>query len=112
MTLTTATFTFHFPPDFDDRAEFEMPSKGYLTGGEVEVAGERYPVTFFDPVRLAQDLELSAGHGAAVVAEPGLVVIPEVTPEAIQSAVEELIRQGFFRHLQPVTSPVNLDTND
>jgi hypothetical protein len=43
-------FTFHFPPEFDDRAEYEMELKGYLNGGQVELAdGRRYPIFFFDP---------------------------------------------------------------
>lgn len=96
MVLTAPTFTFHFPPDFDERAEFEMPSKGYLAGGIVETPDGKYPVTFFDPVRLAQDLELTGEHGFAVVAEPGLIVIPEVTRDAIAGTIEELIRQRFF----------------
>lgn len=100
MVLTAPTFRFHFPPGFDDRAEFEMPAKGYLAGGVVETADGSYPVTFFDPIRLAQDLELAAEHGPGVVAEPGLVVVSEVTREVILGAIAELLRQQFFDHIR------------
>ncbi len=105
MLLATPTATFHFPADFDDRAEFEMTPKGYLTGGSVELQdGRRYPVTFYDPVRLAQDVEASGTNGVPMLAEPGLVVIPEVTREAIERTITELIEVRFFDHLKPILS--------
>jgi hypothetical protein len=107
MTLTTSRFTFHFPPDFDERAEFEMPSKGYLEGGHVELEGRRYPVTIYDPVRLSQELSLAAENGNPVIAAAGLIVIPDVTREAIQHAIEELVRQGYFRHQAEEERPVD-----
>jgi hypothetical protein len=107
MVLTTPACKFHFPPDFDEQAEYEMTPKGYLCGGEVELAdGRRFPVTFFDPVRLAQDLEEMARHGPAALIEPGLVVIPEVTREGILSTLPELVSQQFFDHIRPVSIPV------
>lgn len=105
MVLNLTNATFHFPPDFDERAEWEMSSKGYLTGGEVELTdGRRYPVTFYDPVRIAQDVEASGSYGVPMLAEPGLVVVPEVTREAIERTIPELIALRFFDHLAPVTS--------
>ncbi len=106
MVLTLTNATFHFPPDFDERAEWEMSSKGYLTGGAVELAdGRRYPVTFYDPLRLAQDVEASGSYGVPMVAEAGLVVVPEVTRETIERTIPELIALRFFDHLSPA-SPV------
>ena len=97
MTLTTPTYTFRFPEGFDDRDEAEMTSKGFLTGSVLELPdGRRFPVTFFDPIRLAQDLEQAGQHGVSVVAEPGLLVVPEVTSDAIKVVLDELTRQRFF----------------
>lgn len=105
MSLTTATFTFHFPEEFDDRAEYEMALKGHLGYSEVELpGGSRYPVFFFDPIRLRQELESVTRQGRSVVAEPGMVVIPEVTRENILRAVEELVRERFFDHLKPLAA--------
>ena len=104
MLLATAAATFHYPADFDERAEFEMTPKGYLCGGSVELRdGRRYPVTFYDPVRLAQDVEASGSYGVPMLAEPGLVVIPEVTREVIERAIPELIELRFFDHLKPIS---------
>jgi hypothetical protein len=103
MTITTPAPTFHYPSDFDERSEFEMTSKGYICGGFVELQdGRRYPVTFYDPVRLAQDVKASGTYGVPMLAEPGLVVIPEVTREAIERTIPELIELRFFDHLKPI----------
>lgn len=109
MTLTVADAKYHFPAGFDERAEYEMELKGHLCGGEVELRdGRRFPITFFDPVRLSQDLEEIAKHGEPVFIEPALVVLPEVTRAAIVRALPELVRQSFFEHLRPLTTaPLN-----
>jgi len=108
MTAMGTGFTFHFPPEFDDRAEYEMALKGHLGGGQVELAdGRRFPLFLFDPVRLSQESESAAGDGDPVVAEPGMVVIPDVTRENILRAIDRLIAQRFFDHMKPITSPVS-----
>lgn len=104
MTINASGITFHFPHDFDERAESEMEARGHLWGGEVELAdGRRYPVTFFDPVRLTQDLESMTANGEPAFIEPGLIVVMEVTREAIARTLPELVRQRFFDHMRPLT---------
>ncbi|MEK7833749.1 MAG: hypothetical protein AAB401_21865, partial [Acidobacteriota bacterium] len=50
-----------FPDDFDERAAFEVSMKGWLMA-QVELEnGSRYPVCFYDPVRLQQDFESEVG---------------------------------------------------
>lgn len=89
-----------FSEDFDERAAFEITLKGWLSA-QVEVEnGQRYPVFFYDPVRLQQDLEEEAKLGRPCLAEPGLIVLPEVTVAAAQQAVEFLWQRGFFTHLK------------
>src|SRR5947207_1270429 len=91
-----------FPDGYDERAEFETPSKGWLN--QVVVQGEdgsEYPVSFIDPVRLQQDMEEFAKLGTTFFSEPGLIILAEVTTEAIRNAVRHLWRQGFFKHLRP-----------
>jgi hypothetical protein len=105
VTLTALNAKYYFPAGFDERAEYEMEHKGHLCGGEVELEdGRRFPVTFFDLVRLSQDFEEIARRGEPVFIEPALVVIPEVTRAAIVRALPELVRQSFFDHLKPLTS--------
>lgn len=94
-----------FPDWYDELAEVEAEHKGWLQGVEVELGdGSRYPVHFYDPVRLAQDLEEEAKWDRPFVAEPGMVVIPIVTRAAISQAVEQLATSGFFNHLRPVVA--------
>lgn len=91
-----------YPESFDEQAEFEMPFRGYLSSVLVEAEdGCRYPVYFVDPTRLQQDLTESVKLGEPFFAEPGLIVLPEVTVAAIEDAVKILWEQGFFAHLKP-----------
>jgi len=103
MAATTTEFTIHYPDWYTERAELEMTDKGYLPGPFVELAdGTRYELYFYDPVRLAQDLERMLPHGYPCLAKGNMVIVPEVTPAAIRAAVEHLVRQGFFQKLKPV----------
>ena len=46
-----------FPDGFSEADEQEAEVRGYLVGAVVELAGGvRYPVTFYDPVRLWQTM--------------------------------------------------------
>jgi hypothetical protein len=103
MTLVASSVTIHFPPDYDEQSEYETPFRGYLSEVVVETAdGSRYGVFFFDPVRLGQELELHVRLGRPYVAEPGMIVLPEVTTEAIRDTVEKLDRAGYFNSLKPL----------
>lgn len=86
---------FEYP--FDDFAVHDAQSRGYLSHAFVEFEnGERVSVVFYDPVRLGQDLEVEAAEGRAFIAEPGLIVVPEVTLPNMTNAIESLHAEGFF----------------
>jgi hypothetical protein len=106
-------YKIHFHPSFDDRAELEMTDRGYLSHVEVELDdGSRYPVFFYDPIRLRQDLEEMSAHGVPVIAEPGMIVVPNVTKETIRIAIERLIEEGYFEHLRPLPKqPTRVEAN-
>ncbi len=94
-----------FPNGYDERAEFETAAKGWLNQVVVETPdGARYPVSFIDPTRLQQDMEEYAKAGTPYFSEPGLIILSEVTTEAIQAAVKALWTQGFFDALKPLAS--------
>jgi len=80
-----------------ERDEFEMECKGYRSHVMVKIRDRLYPVCFYDPVRLAQDMEYED-----VIGEPGLIVIKNVTKEEIEKAVVKLIEEGFFSHIVPL----------
>ncbi len=86
---------FKYP--FDAMAAHDAEARGYLGYAAVELGdGRRYPVVFYDPVRLQQDLEVETGEGRAFIAEPGMIVVPEVTLFRMQEAVLRLSQVGFF----------------
>lgn len=92
-----------FPPEFTERDRIEMTWRGYVGCVQIEVAsGARYEVTFYDIVRLAQTMDDLIKQGRPGFAEPGLVILPEVTEEAIQNAAAMLYAEGFFDRLKSI----------
>lgn len=89
-----------FPEGFDERGAFEMSLKGWLSARVELTDGRHYSVYFIDPVRLRQDLDENAQRGRPYLADPGLIVLPEVTVEAVQEAVHALCEEGFFARLR------------
>src|SRR5947209_2988672 len=92
-----------FVDGLSDREAFEARSRGYLSHVFVATAdGRLYPVLFYDAVRLQQDLEDEAKHGRPFIADPGMIVLQEVTLEAMQQAVERLANEDVFDYLTPM----------
>ena len=86
-----------FAREFSDMDVMEALHRGCLSHVMVEIDGRGlYPVFFYDAVRLCQDLESSAEQGDEFLAESGMIVLKEVTPEAMQLAAEGLFKQGFL----------------
>ena len=103
MNTNLSPFTVRFPEGYDDRLAFETPSKGYLRDVMVQLEdGTRYKLFFIDPVRLEQDLQAEVAEGREYYAEPGMVVLLEVTTEAIHKSISGLLREGFFHSLKPL----------
>lgn len=95
-----------FETPFDERAQFEARAAGYLSGVLVEQSdGSAYHVVFYDCTRLAQDLEYEVSTGRMCVADPGMIVLPEITLDNIRIAVEKLTREGYFDSLKPSRGP-------
>jgi hypothetical protein len=95
---------FKYP--FDEAAAYDAEARGYLAYAAVELSdGTRYPVVFCDPVRLQQDLEVEAGEGRAFIAEPGMIMVPEVTLARMKGAIERLFQSGFFDSLKSESGP-------
>lgn len=93
-----------FEGGFDEREEMEARDRGYRSHVSVELSnGEQYSVVFYDVERLQQDLEVETKAGIPYIAEPGLIVLPEVTRKNMETAVSRLIEEGFFEALRPAT---------
>lgn len=93
--------TLSFTCEFDERTAWEVEQKGYFEHALVRLPdGAEVRVCFWDPVRLAQDLETDTKHGKTCFAEPGVIVLPSVTVDRMKKAVDELYDNGYFDRLR------------
>jgi len=105
MTTQVDNALIHFPEWYDERGEWEAEAKGWLPGVRVELAnGASYPFVFYDPVRLAQDIEAEGSD--AVISELGLVVVPVITRTSIVRAIGKLIANGYFNQIRTPPLPI------
>jgi hypothetical protein len=97
MSLTP--YGIEFPEGFNDYA-WEAEAKGWLQGAIAIIEGRRYRVTFYDPTRLAQDIEDEL-KGAAVFLERNLVVVQSVTRAKMEAAIDVVARTGRQSDMVP-----------
>src|SRR5215210_7184228 len=98
MSAHLQPFTVGFPEGYDAQAEFEAPFRGYLCDVTVQLEdGSCHRLSFLDLARLEQNLADNVRMGRAYYTEPGLVVLPEVSTEAIHKAVQGLWDEGYFQ---------------
>ncbi|HEX8204350.1 MAG TPA: hypothetical protein VF590_27980 [Isosphaeraceae bacterium] len=102
MATRVQPYRIAFPEGYDAQAEFEAPFRGYLPDVAVlSEDGSRHRLAFIDPARLEQNLADHVRMGRPYYAEPGLVILPEVSTEAIREAVQGLWDEGFFGKVPP-----------
>lgn len=95
----------HYPrllpeEDLTEQILFEIKHKGWLSAVVELVPGQYYLLNFYDPVRLQQEvLDVISEQGSSCFAEPGLVVVPEVTLSAIEKSLLKLRDNGYFNNL-------------
>lgn len=92
-----------FANDVDER---DMAPQGYRGDVVVEFAnGEAFPIFFYEPAAVGEELDSRAKWGfGRIVAEPGLIIIPEISVANMKSSVLELIETGYFTHLRPIAA--------
>lgn len=92
--------------DFDEREAFETESRGVYDHAVIEFSsGRKYSVSFYDPIRLSQDLESASRSGQPCLAEVGLIVLPAVTQVNMEKAVKYLAETGYFDKFVPMSDP-------
>lgn len=95
-----------FEGEFDEREAAESRDRGYRSHVWAELPnGDRFAVVFYDAARLQQDLQEEADTGNPFLAEPGLIVLPEVTRENMERAICRLAEEGYFESLRPASEP-------
>ena len=97
------TVILNLPEGFETFA-WEVESKGWLQGANIEVLGKIYSITFYDPTRLAQDIESEIATRVAFF-ERNCVVIPAVTRPNIEAAIELIVSTGRYVDLTPDEKP-------
>ncbi len=97
--------TLLFDYDFDERSQYQANARGYLSHVRVQLPnGKVYPVIFYDHVRLGQDLGEEVKLGNGFVADPGMIVLDEITLVKMQRAIDRLELEKFFEGLAPIAS--------
>ena len=86
-----------YPIDWNEQEGLERPDKGWLNDVIVTLDnGDTYNLSFYDPVRLSQELEDEVEAGNAGVLDKGLMVIPSVTKTHIELAIKQAGRENYF----------------
>jgi hypothetical protein len=86
----------------DEKSAFDLAQKSYFNPIIVDLPDRRrVPIHFRDPARLTQDLQTHLKAKKHCIADPTLVVIPQVTAQNMVVAVTELYHTGYFAPLNP-----------
>jgi hypothetical protein len=81
-----------YPVEMDDYQWWETESKGWLAvtvrwdGGEQEM-------TFYDPVRLSQSMNVDLARQGYFAER--IIVVPKLTREAVESSARAIAERGF-----------------
>jgi len=83
--------------DMDERTAYEVRQKGWCGLAELQFEdGKVLSLSFWNPIRLSQELNGHFAAGARVWAEPNVIVVSDLTQESMKAAVFELIEKGYF----------------
>lgn len=87
----------HYPIKWTEQDHFELEAKGWLSDVTVITnSGHKYSMCFYDPTRLAQDLEEEIKSGKSAIIEKGLVVVSKLTKKNIEAAIAQAESEGYF----------------
>ena len=88
------SYDIKFPEGFHKYA-WEVEAKGWLPDILITINHHHYRVTFYDPTRLAQDVE-SELRGCPAFFQSNLVVVSHVTPACMESAIASIVAAGTY----------------
>jgi hypothetical protein len=80
------------PSDFDDHV-WEIEAKGWFAAASVEFDGLVIDLSFYDPTRLMQDIELTLSTNR-IFFEKNIVVVTIVNRDSIEASVKFLHESG------------------
>lgn len=85
---------------FGEREEWEMTKKGWFPAVVEVESGKRYEIRFYDPVRLLQEYTDTIRDGVPCFIEFNVIIVPEVTIDAVRKSVQYLWEQKYFNFIQ------------
>jgi hypothetical protein len=93
-------YTIIFPENYtnDEYIQLEAESKGYLRGVVVIINDVSYTITFYDSVRLRQDIEEELNFKKYFF-ESNLVIVECINKNYISEAINELIKNDEFKFM-------------
>ena len=94
-----STPSLWLPDDFDSYA-WEVESKGCFFEAVLFVNNQRYQISFYDPIRLIQEIKDDIDC-TGVFLERNLVVVRSVTRANMQEAVDILMNSDQHSNLFP-----------
>jgi hypothetical protein len=86
------TYEVIFPNDFEEYA-WELESKGWFDGVIIKSEGKEYKLNFYDPSRLAEDIQEEIDSCSAYFIS-NLIVIKLLTKENMLKAVDNFALLG------------------
>ena len=96
-----------FAFDVTERDLSEARDRGYLAHVMVRLDDSLlFPVFFYDIVRLGQDLTEMAQHGQPFIADPGMIVLQEITVQTMEDTIEQLADRNYFKYLVPTNMEI------
>lgn len=93
------THTLHFPAGYEQHTLL-VEQEGWLSDVVANFDGRSYRLTFYNPKRLAQDIE-AEHRRAAVFVRQNLVVVSATTRSAMLDAAEEIATTRRYEVMRP-----------
>ncbi|AIQ29239.1 MULTISPECIES: hypothetical protein [unclassified Paenibacillus] len=100
--MTSANSISVFYLEDTELAEFEASNKGYRNDVYVMILNDLFNIKVYDIVRLKQDFELESESYGYYSVEPNLIIVKEVTKEAIEFVVKKLYEQKYLESIKTV----------
>lgn len=88
------SYQVSFPGNFDDYEWAEIEAKGWLDGVRIVRDGDTFTLAIFDEVRLPQAIRVDVER-LGYFAANRLLVVPRVTREGIEIAIEKMAEREF-----------------
>ncbi len=91
-----------FPEHYQNNefSQFETSYKGYLYGVKLKVEKSTYELVLYDYRRLQQDSE-AENKDNFYFHEPNLIILKEITKEAIEKAIKSMYEKNEMQYLLP-----------